>query len=122
MPPTDRERAAHIVDAITRIQTRVHERDVHALEADDQLLDSVLYQFARLGEAASNLSVEAQARHPDIPWKQVKGLRNHVTHEYHKVDVQIIWDTIQQGLPDLLAAMEAELLRTEQTRRRGPTF
>lgn len=76
MPPKNAERIAHILDAIAKIEGRVAGVDEATFAADDQLHDSVLYQLARLGEAANHIDEATRARHPTIPWHQIRGLRN----------------------------------------------
>jgi len=41
------------------------------------------------------------AQHPEIPWKQMRGMRNRMAHGYFEIDLEIVWDTIQTSLPDL---------------------
>jgi uncharacterized protein with HEPN domain len=121
MPPTPRERVAHILDAITTIEERVHGVDLQAFADDDQLHDSVLYQIARIGEAVANLDEATVARHPTIPWQQIRGMRNRVMHEYHSVSLRIVWNTIKVDLPVLRSAIEQELREEKKSTRRPPT-
>jgi uncharacterized protein with HEPN domain len=62
-----------------------------------------------VGEAAARVSEEARARHPAIPWKDVVGMRNKLVHGYDRVDLNVLWDTVTDDLPPLIAALEAAL-------------
>lgn len=106
MAPTDAQRIEHILEAIETIEDRVADLDESAFVADDVVHDAVLYQLALLGEAANSLNSEVHERHPGIPWPQIVAFRNRIMHEYHSVNLRIVWQTIQQDLPELKSAME----------------
>jgi uncharacterized protein with HEPN domain len=65
-----------------------------------------------LTESATRLSPELRDRHPEIPWKDIAGFRNIVTHTYlGQLNVARVWEYIERDLPDLVSAAEAELQR-----------
>jgi uncharacterized protein with HEPN domain len=74
------------------------------LAAADQLRDAAVFRIAIIGEAASQLPVEVQALAPEVPWVQIKDMRNHLIHGYWQVDYQIVADTIEFDLEPLTAA------------------
>jgi uncharacterized protein with HEPN domain len=57
--------------------------------------------LAIIGEAVRAIPPELEAAHPEIPWDDVRGMRNIVIHEYFQVDLSIIWQTIQEDLVSL---------------------
>ena len=59
-----------------------------------------------IGEAASKVGPEVQATHSDIPWPQIIGMRNRIIHAYFEVNLDILWDTVNIGLPDLITQLE----------------
>jgi len=59
-----------------------------------------------IGEASRKISPEYQAAHADIPWSEMKGLRHRLVHEYFRIQLPIVWDTIQSDLPKLIAQLE----------------
>jgi uncharacterized protein with HEPN domain len=59
-----------------------------------------------MGEAASRVPVEARIRYPEIPWVQMVGMRNRLIHGYDAVDFDILWQTVIEDLPPLIAALE----------------
>jgi len=73
---------------------------------DIKTRSAILHQLIIIGEAAKRLSTEFCAQHPEIPWVQVVGMRNYLIHVYHRVDLDQVWDTATQDVPDLLAKIE----------------
>lgn len=73
---------------------------------DIKTQSSVLYQLAVIGEAVKRLSQEFRARHPDVPWQLIAGMRDHVIHGYDVVDWDEVWKTATKDAPDLLAKIE----------------
>jgi len=73
---------------------------------NEQVVDAVLRNLEIIGEAAAHVSDEIQEQYPGIPWNAMRGIRNILIHEYWGVDLDIIWKTIQEDLPSLIANME----------------
>lgn len=70
---------------------------------DEKTQSSVLYQIVIVGEAINRLSVDFKSAHSGIPFDEIRGMRNRLVHEYHDVDYGIVWNAIQQDIPELLA-------------------
>lgn len=66
-----------------------------------------------IGETTRVLSAEVKAQYSDVPWQKIAGLRNIAAHEYFRVDLSIVWDIIQDDLPELKAQIEAILRQLE---------
>ena len=74
---------------------------------DDPVLTAALERFVELtGEAASRLSRETRDAIPHIKWREIIALRNRLVHGYFTVDLDILWNIIQDDLPNLIAALE----------------
>ena len=84
----------------------VGDKDLVALEENLQLQSSVLFQLLVLGEAVKRLSEQFRDRHPEIPWKRIAGLRDRIIHRYDELNLEVIWETIQQDLPGLVDFLE----------------
>lgn len=67
---------------------------------------SVLYQIVIIGEAVNRLSSDFIVNNPQIPIRQIKGMRNRVVHEYKEVDLQVLWEAMQTSIPELLKELE----------------
>lgn len=72
------------------------------------------YAIVVLGEAASALKEVGPTLAPEIPWADIRGMRNRVAHEYFGVDVRVLWETVREDLPSLLAALRAVLITPTQ--------
>jgi uncharacterized protein with HEPN domain len=59
-----------------------------------------------IGEAASRISAECRARHPQLPWVQIIGMRNRLTHAYFEVNLDIVWQVVTNDLPALVIKLE----------------
>src|SRR3989344_4206443 len=91
----------HITDAVDKIKRYVAEKSIDDLRENDQLRDSVLMNLVVIGEEASRISNNFKAQHPDIPWHEMTGMRNVISHDYFSIKPEIVWQTVQQNLPRL---------------------
>ena len=73
---------------------------------DVRLQDSGIRRIEIIGEAARRVSSVTQESHPDIAWAEMIGMRNFLIHDYGAVDMEVVWDTVQHSLPDLIKQLE----------------
>ncbi len=71
------------------------------LQADELRLDAILMNFINLGECVIRLPESFLTSHSEIEWQKIKGLRNIVAHDYWGVDVEMVWQIVQNNLPVL---------------------
>jgi uncharacterized protein with HEPN domain len=98
----------HILEAIARIAEYTEDIDEVAFLDDKMVQDAVLRNIEIIGEAARNIERTAPdfaARHSEIPWVVIYTMRNRISHGYFKVDLEIVWRTIQIDLPALADAV-----------------
>ena len=69
---------------------------------DMQMQDAVVRRIEIVGEAARRISQETRDKYPQIPWREMTSMRNLVIHEYDVVDINQVWDTVQNKLPPLI--------------------
>ena len=77
--------------------------------ADKRTQQAVVISLVIIGEAAARIMdkhSEFIADHPEIPWRGMRGMRNRVAHGYFDVNLDVVWDTTQTALPDLLSRLE----------------
>lgn len=83
--------------------------------ARDRMLQLALVRLVEIvGEAAARVSPEARERFAAIPWQQAGGMRNRLVHGYDKVDLDVLWDTIQDDLPALMVQLQEALGQSGQ--------
>lgn len=76
--------------------------DLEELNANEILLDSMLFRMIQISENAKNLSDEYKQVHGYIPWNALYGLRNRIVHDYGNVDLNIVYETLKNDMPELL--------------------
>src|SRR5262245_54898795 len=69
---------------------------------DLQTTYAVLHALTIVGEAAKNIPTEVLQRHPEIPWREVTGMRDNIAHGYFGLDLRVVWDTVREDLPKLM--------------------
>ncbi len=67
---------------------------------------AILKAVETVGEAASRVSSGMRESQPDIPWRQIVGMRNRLVHAYFDVDIGLVWRTVQDDLTTLIAQLE----------------
>ncbi|MDI7776457.1 HepT-like ribonuclease domain-containing protein [Asticcacaulis sp. EMRT-3] len=102
---------AIILQLIDRVQTTVHRETVESFALSDEAIDATTYRLSMIGEHCKRLPDEIRHRHPDIPWREMTGLRNIVVHGYDNVSPSIIWQTATEGLHSIREMVVDELQR-----------
>jgi uncharacterized protein with HEPN domain len=98
----------HIRDAIDDITSYATVgRD--AFMAERMRQDAVIRKLEIIGEAVKQLSDETKQRRPEIPWKQIAGMRDRLTHAYFGVDLGLVWAVVERDLGALATAVMALL-------------
>jgi uncharacterized protein with HEPN domain len=77
-----------------------------AFEQSELHQNAVMRPLEIIGEAARRVSQDTRDAHPDIPWDQMIGMRNRLIHEYFRVNLTTVWETVQDDLPPLIALIE----------------
>ncbi|WP_320040589.1 DUF86 domain-containing protein [uncultured Desulfobacter sp.] len=96
-----------IIEALDRIFRYVKKLDYDGWIKDQRTIDAVIRNLEIIGEAAANVPQEIQELYADIPWYQMKGMRNILIHEYFGVDNDVLWSTIKKDLPALKEKFQA---------------
>ena len=113
---TARDFVGHILQAADRILDYTKGMSREEFFADTLKQDAVIRNIEIIGEAANNLR-EADpgiaARHPSIPFAQIYGMRNRVAHGYFAVSLPMVWDSVEEDIPELREKI-AEVLQELQ--------
>ena len=94
----------HIQEAVAQSLDYVKGFDKHAFLSDKRTQQAVIMNLIIIGEAATRLMMESPdfiEHHPDIPWRNMRGMRNRLAHGYFDLDLDLIWETLCVSLPQL---------------------
>ena len=97
----DTARLGHIYDAICRVETYISGIDKSTFLSNGMMQDAIIRQIEIIGEATRNISAELLEKHPELPWFEMRGIRNKIVHDYLEKNTDVIWDTVQNDLPIL---------------------
>jgi len=103
----DDERLIDIRDAAQAARRFAKGRKAEDVATDELLAAALIQQLTVIGEAAGRVSLERQAELPELPWREMIGMRNLVTHDYWQVDPTIMWRTVTRDLRKLLKQLDA---------------
>jgi len=113
MPARDwRFRIDDILECIARITGYTNGMTFESFQKSQLVIDAVVRNLEIIGEAANHIPTELQQRYPDLPWFEMRGIRNLLIHEYFGVSVEIVWRTVREDLPPVATKLK-ELLRQE---------
>lgn len=105
----DLVRVRHMADAAREAVSFAQGRTRQDLDIDRMLVLALVQCIAIIGEAASRITAAFQQRHPQVSWTDIIGMRNRLIHAYFDVNLNILWNTVQDDLPPLMTQLEAIL-------------
>src|SRR5690348_3443198 len=88
--------------AAQKVQEFVGDLSQEQFEQSKLHQSAVLQELQVIGEAARMISEQTKLSHPEIVWTTIAGMRNRIIHEYFRIDLEILWDTIQDNIPELV--------------------
>jgi len=104
----------HMLEAVERIRLYTDGKTEAELRAAPMVLDAVVWNLMVLGDAARHVPESVVAAFPEVPWGQMRGIRNHIVHGYDRIDFDIVWAVIQSELPPLVAQLERVMRKAEE--------
>jgi uncharacterized protein with HEPN domain len=108
MRPDDQIRLRHLREAAGKAIEFSTGKQRHDLD-DDELLRLALTKLVEIvGEAAKTISPEGRTTMPQVPWRAAARMRDRLDHHYFDINLDILWQTITEDLPQLLAALPSE--------------
>jgi uncharacterized protein with HEPN domain len=103
-----------IADAIAMIGQFTSGMDLEAFRSNPMAVAAVERKLQIISEAAIRLGDEAERRIPDQPWRDIRGIGNHLRHAYERIDLDTLWAAVTDDLPPLNAAILRELAPPER--------
>jgi len=105
MPPEDRNRILHMIEAAEAVQEFLGGRGKEDLNHDRMLVFAIVRALEIIGEAASKISMETRLGSPEVPWALIVATRNRLVHGYFDIDHGILWKTATEEVPALLVQL-----------------
>ena len=102
----DNVRLRHILDAAREAVAFAKGHSRADLDTDRKLNLSLVRLLEVIGEAARGISQELRNSHPGLPWKSMIGIRDRLIHGYFDINLDVIWETVTENLPPLIAQLE----------------
>lgn len=103
----DAAHLAYMRDAIGKVERFTSGFDAKAFVGDEKTQSAVMLQLMLIGELAKKLS-ETTKKSYDVPWKEIAGFRDRAIHDYYEMDLDIVWQTVQEDIPALNKALGTE--------------
>jgi len=95
---TARERLLDILDAIVQIETE-RSKGKQAFDESRLLQVWMVHHLMIIGESVRAIDPAFRQRHPEVPWRQIAGMRNILVHDYFRINHEVVWNTIERDLP-----------------------
>jgi len=92
---------AHILECIEHIEDYISDMTEETFSKTPQLQDAVIRRIEVMGEAVKNLPPAIKMKYPDIPWKEIAGMRDILIHGYFGVDLALTWRIARKDVPSL---------------------
>ena len=102
----DEIRLRHALDAAREAVSFARGRTRGDLDNDRQLALALVKDIEIVGEAASQVTEHTRQRLQEMPWDRIVGMRNRLVHAYFDINLDIVWMTVQEDLPKLIALLE----------------
>lgn len=91
----------HIIDSMDQISEYTDQISSEEFKEVRLIQDAVIRNFEIIGEAAKNVSDQTRKKYPHIPWKKMAGMRDKLIHNYMGVDLDAVWNTIEEIIPTI---------------------
>lgn len=105
----DEARLHHALEAAEKILLHAADESPASLRADERLQFTLVHLLEILGEACNHISSPCKAGHPEVPWQDVVDMRHRLIHGYFDINLDIVWNTVQDAVPRLRRQLQAVL-------------
>jgi len=99
----------HMLDSLELIEKYLSKKSKEEFLSSVQLQDAVIRRLEIIGESVKNLPEIVIKENPDLPWKEIAGMRDILIHQYFGVDLELTWEVVQVEIPILKPKLQALL-------------
>ncbi len=101
----DTTRLRHMLDAAHEAAEFAQDHTRADLDGDRMLVMALVKEIEIIGEAAYQVTAATQEQLPDVPWEDIIGMRHRLVHAYFDINLDILWETVEQDLPPLVETL-----------------
>ena len=106
-----------VLDSIDAIEEFIADISFDEFKQDRKTIFAVIRAIETIGEAVKNIPESIRSKYPNVPWRAIAGMRDKLIHQYFSVDIDVLWETPQQDVPQLKVLLTRVMkdLETEET-------
>lgn len=105
----------HMLDMARKAAGKIEGKSRADYDRDEDLRIVIAHLVQTIGESAARVSEPTRDSHPELPWKQITGIRHRIVHDYMDVDYDVLWEVATRDLPQVIALLE-KIVPPEDTR------
>ena len=96
-----------ILQAVEKTRAFTEGQDLESFAADEKTAFAVVRALEIIGEATKRIPEDVRAKHPEVPWRSMAGMRDKLIHDYVSVNLEVVWRTITEDLTTLPALIQS---------------
>ena len=101
MKESHRDYLEDIVDAMEKAESFISGMDFQTFSDDDKTHFAVVRALEVIGEAVKHVPDHVKKKYPQVPWRDIAGMRDKLIHEYFGVKLKVVWNTVKSEIPEL---------------------
>lgn len=99
-----------ILAAIEKIEVYTRNMTYDEFRNDGMMVDAVIRNLEIIGEATKNIPKRIRTKYPELAWKEAAGFRDVLIHDYFGIDIESVWDTLQNNIPGFKEGLKSVLM------------
>lgn len=96
----------HIIESIELIEEYAENLNTDKFKKNTAIQDAIIRRLEIIGEAVKNIPSQFRTKHPEIPWKEMTGMRDVLIHKYFNIDLSLTWSVVKRELPPIKVKLQ----------------